>query len=419
MRYLLCSWLFLCALASGSTSIAHLKINGPITPVTVDYINQGLAQAQNKKMPALLIELNTPGGLLSATESLVLSMLNTDMPVMVYVSPKGAQAASAGTFIVYASDLAAMAPGSRLGAATPVGLSGENQSDLQKKASSDAAAWLKSIAQHKNRWQSFAEQAVNNARSITASEALKLGVIEILAKDMDDLLKQSDQSVIQKNGKRMTLQTKNAQLVKIEPSLKMEILSFFAHPNIAYLLLLAGIYGIFFEIMHPGALFPGILGAICLCISAYSLYLLPVTTTGIILIVIGFCCLIFELLTPSLGILALGGLIALFLGGLFFIDQTEMAIGIGLDVLVGTVLSFAACVGLSLWMVMKSRHTPAVNDVIGLTGKVTQTLNPKGEVLIQGEYWQAQSAQPIRKGQLIRVIKKEGLLLTVSPHAPN
>lgn len=396
-----------------SAAVTQLTIDGPITPATLDYLKLGINTAKQNKSKAILIQLNTPGGLLSTTQDIVKTMLDSPIATVVYVAPKGAQAASAGTFLVYASDIAVMAPGTRLGAATPVTFGGDNDNPMIKKATEDTSAWIRSLAEMKNRHAAFGEAAVKDAQAITAKEALSKGVIEYIANDTTSLLSMIDSHKVDVAGENIALTLKGETIKHIEPSLKMRILSFLADPNIAYLLLLAGLYGLLFELMSPGNLLPGVVGAICITIAAYSLYILPVNHAGLILVILGVGMLVGEIFTSGIGILAIGGVIALMIGGFFMINRAHMSIGVALDVLIASGITFGVLIGATASLLIRSRRTPLVNSTIGHEGLVTTTIDLVGEVVVKGENWRATADSKIQEGEEIVVVSETDLTLHV------
>ena len=412
--------ILICLHLCSHAHVTQIVVDGAITPTTVDYLDKGIETAQRTQAKALMINLNTPGGLLTATQAIVNKMLASPVPIIVYVAPQGAQAASAGTFIVYASDIAAMAPATRLGAATPVIMGGEMGESIAKKATEDTTAWIRSLAELKQRESAFAEAAVKDAKSITSKEAFEKKVVEFIAQDERDLLDQIDGFPVSINGSKKQLSLVGMPIKRLDPSLKMQILSFLSDPNIAYLLMLAGIYGLFFEMMSPGGLFPGVIGAICLTLAAYSLYILPVNVAGVTLVVLGITMLVAEIFTTTFGILTAGGIIALMLGGFFMIDKAEMNVGISLDILLGSGMAFGVIMAATIVLLARAQSSPLVNSLIGMTGKVTKTIDAtSGEVLIKGERWQARATSRIEVGTAVRIDRRTDITLHVSASSEN
>ncbi|HVB03045.1 MAG TPA: nodulation protein NfeD [Chitinophagaceae bacterium] len=412
-------FIFIIPLSSFAQTVYSLKLDGEINPVTQGYIHRGIKSAESNKAVCLIIHLNTPGGLLESTRSIVSDILESRVPVIVYVSPGGAHAGSAGVFITIAANIAAMAPGTNIGAAHPVELHGGYDSIMNEKVTNDAMAFIRSIAEKRNRDFQWAEQAVHNSVSITDSEALQLHVIDLIAKDTRDLLRQIDGKTVQLNSGPLTLDTRNARIVAIDMKPSEKFLYALSDPNIAYVLLLIGIFGVLFEFFNPGAIFPGVIGGICLIMAFYSMNTLPVNYAGLALIIFAIILFVLEIKIASHGILAIGGIIALFLGSMMLIrtDSSLDVIRISLSVIITSVivtgLFFIFVIGMGLKAQLLKPVT-GIEGMIGETGNARETMDPDGTVQVHGEIWNAQSVTGrIEKDAKIKVTAIKNLKLFV------
>lgn len=428
MNRLLFFWAtFLCwpLLLTGQKVIA-LKIDGTINPVTADFIHRGIEKASTEKAACLLIQLNTPGGLLKSTRVIVSDMLTSPVPIVVYVSPGGAHAGSAGVFITLAAQVAAMAPGTNIGAAHPVDMQGERDSLMNEKATNDAAAFIRTIAEKRKRNLAWAEEAVRKSLSITENEALEKNVIDLVAKSREELLDRIDGKIIETGSGTRMLHTRNAQIETMEMGPAEKILDMLSDPNIAYLLLLLGLYGILFELYNPGTILPGMVGAISLVLAFYSMHTLPVNYAGVALIIFAIIFFVLEIKIASHGLLAIGGTLSLLLGSLMLI-QTESALelarisrGVIIPSVATTALFFIFVLGLGL----KAQRRKPVSGAEGMTGEIGEsidTLNPTGRVKVHGEIWQAEAlTEKIERGEKIRVVEVKNLKLRVEHliHSP-
>lgn len=414
--------LFLLAYSSqvDAAKIVELRIKSPIGPATADYIDRGITNAQNADL--ILVFLDTPGGLDEATRIIIQKFLTSKVPVVTYVSPTGARAASAGTYLLYASTLAAMAPGTQLGAASPVniggGVNGESKipSTMEKKIKNDAVATIRSLAQLRGRDPVFAEKAVTDAMSITATEALKAGVINYIATDETDLLAQLNGVTVTQNNQKITLNTLNPSIKKVNEDWRTRFLSIITNPTVAYLLILLGIYGIFFELMSPGFVLPGVVGTISMLLALYALQLLPVNYAGLGLIILGVIFVLAEGFTPSFGALGLGGTVAFVLGSIMLMNTGYEGYQIAWSVIWAMAVVNLIIFIILLGMVVKSRRQTVRNGLImlvGAKGRALGDINLQGQAIIRGEIWSVFAKSPIAADKNIRVILTSGLLLEV------
>lgn len=398
-----------------------ITIDGVINPVSQEFIHNAIEEAEQDSANCLVIQMDTPGGLMQSMHLIVKDIMASEVPVVVYVSPSGSRAASAGVFITYAANIAAMAPGTNIGAASPVtmGAGGADSSNqtLMRKATNDAVAHIRSIAQKRGRNADWGEKAVREAVSITETEALKLGVIDYIAPSLDSLLSLIDGKEVETATATVVLKTRKAQRKEIEMSWRYKILDVISDPNIAYILLMIGIYGIFFELYNPGAIFPGVIGAICLILGFYALQTLPVNYAGLLLIVLAIILFLLEIKVPSYGILTIGGVVAMIFGSLMLFESPVPFLRVSWKVIIAatavTALFFIFAVGLGI---RAQRKKPAIGReaLVGLIGKAEENFKSgEGRVIIQGEIWQAQSSAKIKEGDSVKVIKKEGFRIKV------
>jgi membrane-bound serine protease (ClpP class) len=389
-----------------------------ITPVTRDFLVGELEDAEREEADAFLIVLDTPGGLLDTTRDIVSRIFDSSVPVIVWVGPSGARAASAGTFITLAAHVAAMAPGTNIGAASPVTMGGGGVPDstLGHKMFNDAAAFARTIAERRGRNVEWAESTVREAAASTESEALAAGAIDFVAKDRDEVLALASGRTVETPDGERVLALEKARLVERELSLRYRLLSLLANPNIAYFLLILGFYGVFFELSNPGSIFPGVVGAIFLILAFFSLQTLPMNLAGLLLIIVGTVLFILEVKITSYGLLTLGGITATVLGAIMLFDSPEPALraslGVILPLTIVTSLLFAVAVGLSI-RTFRSRPTTGQEGMVGLRGEVRTSLAPRGTVEIRGEIWWALADETIPEGQTVEVVGVEGLLLKV------
>jgi membrane-bound serine protease (ClpP class) len=435
--------------AAEGRSGAIIQIDGAIGPATADYLGRALDKAQESGAPLVVLRIDTPGGLETAMRDMIQDILASPIPVIGFVAPSGSRAASAGTFILYATHVAAMAPGTNVGAATPVSIGGvpvpgeperqpepESESDetsdqgkkpapapepgdaMTRKATNDAVAFIRSLAQLRGRNADWAEAAVREAASLSASEALERGVIDLVASDIPDLLGKLDGRTVQIGAGSVQLETADLAVAAIEPDWRNRFLAIITDPNVAYLLMIIGIYGIIFELMNPGFIFPGVLGGISLLIALYAFQALPVDYAGFALILLGIAFLTAELFFPSFGALGIGGLVALVVGSVMLIDTDVPGYGIDWQIIAALTASTAAFFLLVLGMALQARRRSVVSGrelLVGSRGTVIEWDDGRGRVRVEGEIWQAEGPSDLPSGGRVRVAAIHGLILRVEP----
>lgn len=396
-----------------------ISVDGIITSPTAKYIAASIEEAHKESAEGLVILLDTPGGLDTAMRDIAKSILNAPLPVIVYVYPSGARAASAGVIITQAAHVAAMAPGTNIGAAHPVAIGiggGTMDKTMSKKVENDAAAYARSIARSKGRSEEWVEKAVRKSESITAEEALKLKVIDYVATDLEKLLIAIDQKEIKLLQGKKKISTKNAVINNKKMGTRQGILAVISDPNISYILLLIGLAGLYFELSTPGAILPGVIGGISLLLAFFGLSTLPVNYTGILLIIFGVILFIAEIKVMSHGMLTVGGVISLIMGSLLLFDTTEPALKISLQVLIPAVIVASAFFIVVIWLAVKAqmrKHFSGTEALIGIEASAVTEINTEGKVFVKGEYWKAASEKPISRGAKVKIIKVEGLKLIV------
>ena len=406
-----------------SAPIYKLSVNEIIHRVSAKYVTDGIERADRENAALVLIQLQTPGGLDTSMREIIEKILNSKTPVVVYVAPSGARAASAGFVITLAADVAAMSPGTNMGAAHPVSAGGEPMDEtMSKKVESDAAAYVRSLAAKRGRNVELAEKGVVESKSWTEKEALEQGLIDYVASSEADLLAQLDGKTITKfDGTKIRVVTAGQPVVEISMSWPQKILSAISHPNVAYVLMALGMLGLYFELANPGAVLPGVIGAISLILAFFALQVLPVNIAGLLLIVVGIGLIIAEAFTAGFGALGVGGLVALFLGSLILFEQPTIptpALQVSWSVLVPVAVVLALMFSVLARMVIVAQRRKAATGQEGLIGEVgvAQTDFPgDGKVFVHGEYWNARSKDKLGKGDRVRVTKVEGLTVTVEP----
>jgi membrane-bound serine protease (ClpP class) len=394
-----------------------ITVQGVINPVTSEFILSSIQRANEGGMEALVIKLDTPGGLDTSMRSIIKAINGSGVPVVVYVSPSGARAASAGVFITMAAHVAVMTPGTNIGAAHPVGIGGKMDKTMVEKATNDAVAYIKSLSDKRGRNSEWAEKSVRKSVSITAREALKLGVIDLVSSNLDSLLSSIDgKEVMTVDGKKI-LHTKKYSIIEREMGLRLNILALISNPNVAYILMLLGFYGLFFELTNPGSIFPGVFGGIFLILAFYSFQTLPVNYAGLLLILLAIIMFILEVSVTSFGILTIGGIISMIIGSLMLFESPAPFIKLSLYLIIPTVivsaLFFTVTIGLAL-KAWKRKPLTGTEGIVGLEGVAhTDITSEGGMALVNGEYWSAMSDQPIKKGEKIKVISISGLKIKV------
>lgn len=419
-----------------------LHVQGAISPASADYVERGLERAADGGASVVVLMLDTPGGLSTSMRGIVKAILASKVPVLGFVAPAGARAASAGTYILYACPVAAMAPATNLGAATPISIFGSNRSppvpaaatsvasaassatpasgeDTEtRKATNDAVAYIRSLAERNGRDADWAESAVRNAVSISAEQALKLHVIDLVAPDVPQLLAKVDGRRVKVGSAEQVLHTRGLAIETWSPDWRSRLLAVIANPSIAYLLLLIGIGGLLFEGYSPGAVVPGVVGGIALLLALYAFQLLPVDYAGLALIGLGVCLIVAETFVPAYGSLGIGGVIAFVFGSVILMDTDVPGYGISIPLMVGVSLAAVLILVAIIWLALRARDRPVVSGQEQMVGSVAEALidfDGKGAVHVHGERWQARSDAPVHAGQSVRVTAIDGLVLKVTP----
>jgi len=394
-----------------------ITVEGVVNPVSAEFIQKSVRKAVKKSYEALVIELDTPGGLDTSMRSIVKDIVSSEVPVVVYVAPGGARAASAGVFVTLAAHVAAMAPGTNIGAAHPVNLGGKMDKTMAEKATNDAAAYIKSLTESRGRNAQWAERAVRESISATETEALKEHVIDLVEKDITSLLSDIDGRKVRTPLGERTLRTKDARVVREEISLRLRILSFISDPNVAYILMLLGFYGLFFELTSPGAIFPGVAGGICLILAFYAFQTLPVNYAGLLLIVLAVILFILEVKIISHGVLTIGGVIAMIIGSLMLFESPGPFVRLSLYLILPAVIITALFFSLTISLALKAHRRKPVTgreELIGMEGIAkTDITGAGGMVSLHGELWSAWSGQPIAKDDRVVVEEVRDLKLKV------
>ncbi|PYN79017.1 MAG: serine protease [Candidatus Rokuibacteriota bacterium] len=398
--------------------VATIEIEGVISPVTLRLVGLAIDRAQAERAQALVIQLDTPGGLERSMRAIVQRMMNAELPVIVFVAPTGARAASAGVFITMAAHVAAMAPATNIGAASPVALGGGADKTMMKKVENDAAAFIRTVALERGRNADWAEKAVRQAVAITEREAVKLKVIDLVADSIPDLLEKVDSRTVKLPKGAVTLATKGAPVRPIEIGFRDRFLNIITDPNVAYVLMMLGMLGLFFELSNPGVILPGVIGGISLILAFFAFQSLPINYAGLLLILFGIVLLVAEIKIVSHGVLAIGGIISMALGSLMLFDSPEVGFRVSWWVIAPTV---GATAGLFLFVVtagVRALGRPPATGAEGLIGKtatVRERLAPEGQVMISGEIWRAVvQGEPLEPGAQVRIVEVDGLTLKVA-----
>jgi membrane-bound serine protease (ClpP class) len=397
--------------------IVLLTVKSTINPVISEYIENGLKKAAAEGAACVILQMDTPGGLDTAMRDIVQSLLNSPVPVIVYIAPSGARAASAGVLITLAAHVAAMAPGTNIGAAHPVGLGGGQMDEtMLKKVENDAAAYAKSLAEQKGRNVEWAVKAVRESESVSAQKALELNIIDLVASSVPELIEKVDGREVETVWGKRTLALKDLPVEPMEMGWRYRLLDTLSNPNIAYILMMLGFYGLFFELSNPGVIFPGVFGAICLILAFFALQTLPVNYAGVLLILLAIVLFIAEIKVTSYGVLTLGGIVSLLLGSLMLIESPDPALRVSWFVILPMVATTAAFFLFAVSFALRAQLRQPTTGQEGLIGKRAKVMTPirqEGKVFVHGEYWNAQSDEPFEKGETVEIVGISELTLRV------
>jgi membrane-bound serine protease (ClpP class) len=435
-------WAFAASSASsGEPSATLIPVSGPIGPATSDFFVRKLHEAQESGAELVIVTIDTPGGLDTAMRDMIQAILASEVPVVTYVSPSGARAASAGTYLVYASHVAAMAPATNLGAATPVQIgpggsapasprapTGDTDTEdedkkepgsaMERKVLNDSIAYIRSLAELRGRNIDWAEAAVRDGASLPASEALEAGVVDLIASDIPDLLRQLDGRKVELGAKEIVLATQGMTLVQVEPGWRTELLSLLTNPNVAYLLMLIGIYGLLLEGYNPGAILPGVVGAICLLLALFAFQVLSVNYAGLALIALGVLLIVAESFVPAFGSLGLGGIVSFVIGSVMLLDREVPGFAVAWQLIAVMALTGALVLVGIVSFAVRARRRPVVSGIEALRGETAEAVEDferEGLVRVRGELWKARTRNPVHAGQRLRIGQVDGLLVHVEP----
>ena len=405
--------------AYGKDLVVVVKISGSINPAVAEFVSHEISQANNDQEALIVLHMDTPGGLDTSMRQIIKKIQSSHVPVASFVAPSGSRAASAGTFITIASHIAAMAPGTNIGAAHPVNMmgGGESKTTMEQKIVNDAAAYIRSLAELRKRNAYWAELAVVKSVSISAEEAMRLNVIDLIAGDVKALALAVDGREVQVASGLVTLKTANLQIVYHEMNARQKMLDIISNPNVAYLLMMLGLVGLYFELSNPGLILPGVIGAISLILALYAMQTLPINYAGLLLILFGMILFIAEINVTSYGLLSVSGVISIFLGSTMLIDSDDPALQISRAILyptLGLTLALSAGIVVLATRTRSLKKQGGMEGMVGETGVVKETLNPQGIVRVHGELWEAEAEKPVAEGEAVRVASVEGLKIKVT-----
>lgn len=408
--------------------VTVLSIDGAIGPAVQDYVEHGIVESEKLHAQAIVLTLDTPGGLDTSMRGINKAILHAAIPVIGYVYPSGARAASAGTYILYACHIAAMSPGTNLGAATPISIVSPDKADdkekskktksaAESKAINDAKAYIRSLAQLRHRNEQWAVKAVTEAQTLSANEALKLNVINVVAPSLNELLQAVNGKTVQANQMTLKLNTQNANIQNILPTWRNQILKVITDPSIAYILLMIGVYGLFFEFMNPGYVAPGVIGAIALLIALYAFQLLPINYAGFILVVLGIIFMVAEAFLPSFGALGLGGIVSFIIGSFLLFETDAPGLSLPWQLIIGTAIATSFMMIGMAQLFLRSRYKSVVSGVEMMIGKIVQIEKEEQRIwaIVNGERWKVKSDATLQDKQQVKIVRIEGLVLIVEP----
>lgn len=405
--------------ASIGTEVVLITIDGAINPVSAEYISKAIKKAEAIRAEAVIIQLDTPGGLDNSMRLIVKDIIASQVPVIVYVAPSGARAGSAGVFITMIAHIAAMAPGTNIGAAHPVAVGASMDNVTSSKAQNDASAYIRSLAEQRGRNAEWAEKAVRQSASVTETEALQNNIIDLIAKDLSELLKLVHAKEVKLKDSTKVLNTENAKIIEYELGIRQKILDIISNPTVAYMLMMLGFYGLFFELNNPGSIAPGVIGAICLILAFYSFQTLPINYAGLLLIIAGIIMFILEIKVMSYGLLTIGGIASIILGSMMLIDSPDPMMRLSLELIIPIALTTALFFTFIFRLAYKAQKLKPVTGLEGMVSQeaiaITDINSSSGTVQVHGEIWQARSQTPITAGTLVVIDSIKGLTLHVHP----